>query len=122
LLLLLLLTEFERDLELHVPGVWLDMRADRGDGLLLSADRPSLAPAALWRPVLRALLAAVRKQAGEVKRLQETTDTLSHQAALAESKVWVRVCVCVWGGGGDGERVALSCGVLLYVYTTCDVL
>lgn len=65
-----MLREFERDLEVHVPSVWRDMRTERADALLLAPEAGTLSLAARWRPVVRTLLSALRKQQQDLGHAQ----------------------------------------------------
>jgi kinesin family protein 4/21/27 len=74
--------EFERDLEVHASPVWHDMRAERADALLLAPNARALAPASRWRPILRALLSALRKHLGSA---EHTSTVAAHLQARVNS-------------------------------------
>jgi kinesin family protein 4/21/27 len=74
--------EFERDLEVHASPVWHDMRSERADALLLAPSARALAPASRWRPILRALMSALRKQLGSA---EHTATVAAHLQARVNS-------------------------------------
>eukprot|EP00798_Chlamydomonas_sp_ICE-L_P007937 gene7937-1151_t len=82
-----MLREFERDLEVHVNAVWLSMRAERSDALLLNPEGQALSIAGRWRPTMRTLLAVMKRQAGEVLSGEENTARLAARNTSLETQL-----------------------------------
>ncbi|KAG1662905.1 hypothetical protein FOA52_009688 [Chlamydomonas sp. UWO 241] len=84
-----MLREFDRDLEVHANALWRQVRSERADALLAASPEigGTVGLGARWRPVLKAVLSAVRRQgealATETERMQELTQRLAASKASA---------------------------------------
>ena len=80
-------SEFDRDLEAHCSALWREVRSERADVLLLQPEGAVLGAAGRWRPVLRAVLAAMRKQAAAGDDEWARADQLESRLQAMQDKV-----------------------------------